>query len=124
VILQVKELTKIFGVLYAVDNVSFGIDRGDLVGLIGPNGAGKTTLFNLITGFLTPEAGRFFLKEKILLTCRRIRLLTKKWLWLFKSPRFFRGSPFFRTFKLHFSPLRKGQKLFFTSPQTHERRNQ
>lgn len=62
VILQVKGLTKIFGALYAVDNVSFGIDRGDLVALIGPNGAGKTTLFNLITGFLTPEVGKVIFK--------------------------------------------------------------
>lgn len=61
-ILQVKGLTKIFGALYAVDNVSFGIDRGDLVALIGPNGAGKTTLFNLITGFLTPEVGKVIFK--------------------------------------------------------------
>ena len=57
-ILQVDGLTKIFGALRAVDNVSFGMDEGDLVALIGPNGAGKSTLFNVITGFLTPEAGK------------------------------------------------------------------
>jgi len=62
VILQVNGLTKIFGALYAVDNVSFGIDRGELVALVGPNGAGKTTLFNLITGFLVPETGKVMFK--------------------------------------------------------------
>jgi branched-chain amino acid transport system ATP-binding protein len=62
VILQIKGLTKIFGALYAVDNVSFGIDRGELVALLGPNGAGKTTLFNLITGFIIPEAGKVMFK--------------------------------------------------------------
>lgn len=62
VILQVNGLTKSFGALYAVDNVSFGIDRRELVALVGPNGAGKTTLFNLITGFLVPEAGKVMFK--------------------------------------------------------------
>ncbi len=61
-ILQVKGLTKIFGALYAVDKVSFEIERGELVALIGPNGAGKTTLFNLITGFLIPEVGNVIFK--------------------------------------------------------------
>jgi len=58
VILQVNGVTKIFGALRAVNNVSFGMDQGDLVALIGPNGAGKSTLFNVVTGFLTPEAGK------------------------------------------------------------------
>ena len=63
-ILQVTGLTKIFGALYAVDNVSFGINRGDLVGLIGPNGAGKTTVFNLITGFIRPDSGEVWFKTE------------------------------------------------------------
>lgn len=58
VILQVNGVTKIFGALRAVNNVSFGMDEGDLVALIGPNGAGKSTLFNVMTGFLNPEAGK------------------------------------------------------------------
>ena len=62
IILEVEGLTKIFGSHYAVNNVSLGIDRGELVGLIGPNGAGKSTLFNLITGHLTPEAGKVTFK--------------------------------------------------------------
>ncbi len=58
VILEVQELAKAFGGLRAVDRCSFRVRAGTITGLIGPNGAGKTTLFNLLTGFLEPDAGR------------------------------------------------------------------
>ncbi|MFX0021776.1 MAG: ABC transporter ATP-binding protein [Candidatus Hermodarchaeota archaeon] len=58
VILEVKNLTKKFGGLTAVNDFSFEINRGDFVGLIGPNGAGKTTIFNLISGFEKPSSGK------------------------------------------------------------------
>ncbi|TFF89664.1 MAG: ABC transporter ATP-binding protein [Promethearchaeota archaeon] len=57
IILDVKNLTKKFGGLTAVNDFSFKIDRGEFVGLIGPNGAGKTTVFSLISGFEKPDAG-------------------------------------------------------------------
>ena len=56
-ILEVKNLTKKFGGLTAVNDVNFEIKRGELIGLIGPNGAGKTTVFNLLTGFEDPNSG-------------------------------------------------------------------
>ncbi len=56
-LLEVKELTKEFGGLRAVDSVSFEINKKELVGLIGPNGAGKTTVFNLLTGVYEPTGG-------------------------------------------------------------------
>ncbi|EMM2248326.1 ATP-binding cassette domain-containing protein, partial [Klebsiella oxytoca] len=49
-LLSVRHMTKRFGGLTAVDNVSLSINEGEIYGLIGPNGAGKTTCFNLITG--------------------------------------------------------------------------
>jgi branched-chain amino acid transport system ATP-binding protein len=57
-ILELTSLTKRFGGLVAVDNVTFSIKRGEVFALIGPNGAGKTTLFNNVTGLYTPTAGR------------------------------------------------------------------
>ncbi len=61
-ILQVSDLTKRFGNLVAVDDVSMQIYEGEIVGLIGPNGAGKTTLFNVITGLYKPDTGRVVFK--------------------------------------------------------------
>ncbi|NIO38569.1 ATP-binding cassette domain-containing protein [Candidatus Bathyarchaeota archaeon] len=56
-LLEVENLTKNFGGLAAVNNVSFHVDEGERIGIIGPNGAGKTTLFNLLSGFLKPDSG-------------------------------------------------------------------
>ena len=62
VILEVRHLSKSFGGLKAVHDVSFKVRRGMLLGIIGPNGAGKTTLFNLLNGFLTPDRGEVLLR--------------------------------------------------------------
>jgi branched-chain amino acid transport system ATP-binding protein len=56
-ILEVINVTKRFGGLTAVDNVSFKVEPTEVLGIIGPNGSGKTTLFNLMTGFLRPDKG-------------------------------------------------------------------
>jgi len=56
-VLSVQNLTKRFGGLVAVGDMSFDLQQGDLLSIIGPNGAGKTTLFNLLTGQLRPSSG-------------------------------------------------------------------
>lgn len=56
-ILQVKNLTKKFGEFIAVDNISFSLKEGEILGLLGPNGAGKTTIIQMIMGVLTPTFG-------------------------------------------------------------------
>ena len=65
-LLDVKNLTKNFGGLTAVGDVTMHLDKGGLVGLIGPNGAGKTTLFNLLTGVYEPSEGSVSLDGTLL----------------------------------------------------------
>ena len=65
-LLEVKKLTKNFGGLTAVSDVSLELNEGELVGLIGPNGAGKTTLFNLLTGVYEPSEGTVTLDGNLL----------------------------------------------------------
>lgn len=55
--LKIEHLTKDFGNLRAIDDVSFSARQGEIIALLGPNGAGKTTLMNMITGFLAPTSG-------------------------------------------------------------------
>jgi branched-chain amino acid transport system ATP-binding protein len=57
-LLQVQGVSRTFGPTRAVDNVSFAVQPGELLGLIGPNGAGKSTLFNLIAGVMPPSCGK------------------------------------------------------------------
>jgi branched-chain amino acid transport system ATP-binding protein len=63
-ILEIDHITKRFGGLVAVDNVSLSISEGQIFGLIGPNGAGKTTLLNVIAGVHKPESGRILYQGK------------------------------------------------------------
>ena len=61
-LLEVKGVSKQFGGLTAVDNVTFAVGNNEIRGIIGPNGAGKTTFFNVITGGLKPSSGKIYLK--------------------------------------------------------------
>jgi branched-chain amino acid transport system ATP-binding protein len=65
-ILSVCNLTKSFGGLVAVNEVSFDLKSGETLGIIGPNGAGKTTLFALLTGFLKPDRGEIIFENQAL----------------------------------------------------------
>lgn len=61
-LLEVNNLSKSFGGLLALSDISFSVEKGDVVGLIGPNGSGKSTAFNVITGAFPPTSGRVFLE--------------------------------------------------------------
>jgi len=68
--LEVTNISKSFGGLAAVRNVSLHVFKGETLGIIGPNGAGKTTLFNLISGFIRPDSGEISLGGKNLVGMR------------------------------------------------------
>jgi branched-chain amino acid transport system ATP-binding protein len=74
-ILEVRHLSKSYGGIQAVRDVSFAVDAGELVGMIGPNGAGKTTCFNMLNGQIAPDAG------EILLGGRRLDGLPPHQIW-------------------------------------------
>ena len=63
-LLEVEGLTKAFGGLRAISDLSFQVNEGEILGLIGPNGAGKTTAFSLIAGFIRPNSGKVVLEGK------------------------------------------------------------
>ncbi len=55
--IELKNVTKVYGTRKAVDNISFSVDKGEIVGFLGPNGAGKTTTMKMITGYMPPTSG-------------------------------------------------------------------
>jgi branched-chain amino acid transport system ATP-binding protein len=92
-LLEVENLTKHFGGLTAVNNVSFHIDEGEIVGLIGPNGAGKTTLFNLISGFIKPDSGTVKLRGEDVTGLEPHKIVNKGLARTFQIVRPFRHLP-------------------------------
>lgn len=74
--LVLDQVSKSFGGLSALSNISFTVNEGEIVGIIGPNGAGKTTLFNLITGIFPPTEGKITYRGKNLLGMRPYKVTT------------------------------------------------
>lgn len=88
-ILEAKALTRRFGGLVAVNNVSFTVNKNEIFGLIGPNGAGKTTLFNLITGLLYPSSGQLHYQGEEIAKLRPHRIAAKGIARTFQNIRLF-----------------------------------
>jgi len=90
-LLDVETVTKRFGGVVALDDVSFAAERGEIVGLIGPNGAGKTTAFNVITRLYTPDAGAVRFEEKSLLDIPPSAVVKRGIARTFQNVELFRG---------------------------------
>jgi len=91
--LQVENLTKDFGGLRAVNNVSFTIDRNEIVGLIGPNGAGKTTTIRLLMNILKPTSGKVILKGEDITGMKTAKIVNKGMACTFQVVKPFRHLP-------------------------------
>ncbi|WP_052159177.1 ABC transporter ATP-binding protein [Alcaligenes faecalis] len=89
VLLQAEGLSKRFGGLQALSEVSFSIRKGDIYGLIGPNGAGKTTLFNVMTGLYIPESGRCTFTGRNLTDCKPHQIAESGFARTFQNIRLF-----------------------------------
>ncbi len=61
--IQVQNVSKHYGELVAVDNISFQLEKGDVLGFLGPNGAGKTTTMRIITGYMPPTKGSVYISD-------------------------------------------------------------
>jgi branched-chain amino acid transport system ATP-binding protein len=88
-LLELRDVTLKFGGLTALDSVSFGLRRGEILGLIGPNGAGKTTCFNAMTGVYRPTSGQVLLEDKPLGKSSRHRITQRGIARTFQNIRLF-----------------------------------
>jgi branched-chain amino acid transport system ATP-binding protein len=90
-LLEVDDVTKRFGGILALDDVSFAAEPGEIVGLIGPNGAGKTTAFNVITRLYTPDEGDVRFEGKSLLDVAPSGVVARGIARTFQNVELFRG---------------------------------
>jgi branched-chain amino acid transport system ATP-binding protein len=88
-VLEVREITRRFGGLVAVNHVSFAVQEHEIFGLIGPNGAGKTTLFNLITGLIPPSGGQLIYEGEEITKLRPHKIAAKGIARTFQNLRLF-----------------------------------
>lgn len=92
-LLELRDVSKVFGGLVAVNDLSFSMQPDSIVGLIGPNGAGKTTVFNCITGNYTPDAGRIEFNGRDITGLRPHRIVELGIARTFQGIRLFPGLP-------------------------------
>jgi len=110
-VLTLEGLSRRFGGLRAVNDCSFDVAGGTITGLIGPNGAGKTTVFNLLTGFLRPDAGRVRLNGDEITGLPPHRIFRKGICRTFQIPRELKGLPVIENLML-VAPGQLGERLW------------
>jgi len=87
--LKVDKVTKKFGGVVAIKDVSFEVNQGEIFALVGPNGAGKTTLFNIITGAIKPTSGRVYFKDEEITGVSSVKIVQKGIARTFQNIRLF-----------------------------------
>lgn len=92
-LLSLRNVTKKFGGLIAVNDVTFDVEQGSIMGIIGPNGAGKTTVFNLITGNYQPDIGQILFEGSSLVGLKPHEIVTRGVARTFQSIRLFPKLP-------------------------------
>ena len=97
--LTVEGLVKRFGGFTAVNNVSFRVEQGEILGLIGPNGSGKSTIFNMLSGTLVPTAGSILFDGAEIAGVAPHRIITAGSAAPSRSRGRFTGSAFLRTWR-------------------------
>ena len=105
-LLEVQGLTKKFGGLVAVNDLSFHIEEGEVLGLMGPNGSGKTTIFNLIMGDFPPDSGKILFKGEDITrypTFKRVKMGIAR---TYQVPRPFRELPIIEDIRVSTMPSR------------------
>jgi len=111
--LEIRNLTKEFGKLRAVNNVSFEVQKGSLVAIIGPNGAGKSTLFNLFTGYFAVSSGKVIFKDEEITNLPPYKILQKGISRSFQVSNIFPDLTAFENVRIGvLSHRRKSMKLF------------
>lgn len=91
VILRIENVTKMYGGLAALKDVSFAVSRGEIKAIIGPNGAGKTTLFDVLTGVQKATRGEFFLKGSSITGLRPDQITSRGMVRTFQTVKLFEG---------------------------------
>lgn len=122
-LLELQDVTKVFGGLVAINDLSFTIEKGKIVGLIGPNGAGKTTVFNCISGNYRPEQGNIFFEGQNITGLKPHVIVKKGIARTFQSIRLFGKLPVLENVMAGYSCRMKGglfSCMFHTPFQRHE----
>ena len=113
--IKVENLSKEFGAKVAVDDVSFTVERGDILGFLGPNGAGKTTFLDVITGKVKPTKGSVSLRGQSILGLSEQKISRLGVGRKFQTPRVFENLSVLRNLEFAASPSKSPFKLMFES---------
>ena len=121
--LKIDNLSKRFGRLLAVNDVSLEIEQGEIVSVIGPNGAGKTTLFNLISGRLKPDGGKVSFKGEDITGLPAHKIVRKSIARSFQIANIYPNLTVYRNIRIPILSMRSRSRIFFRPIGSFEEEN-